>query len=529
VIFCVLQIAVLALARATQAAPEKPKDAEEKELDARALARRLHGRLHDEVIYQADLNRFLELGRASEGFRWAFRQGEELFEAEFSILDGGGANVGQGQRYTRMPRADLKGPGEWATHVPPRSTGPNAAGCTACHNTPANDGSGGAASNVHRDPRRTGKAADILQRNTPHLFGSGAVQRLAEEMTAELATRRDEATERVRRTGQAESVPLIGKAIDFGTLRVSAEKDGALALDTALVRGIDADLVVRPFGWKGDTASLRAFTRRALNDELGIQAEELVGLDRDGDCDGVTNEFSVGDVTALTLYVAGQPRPTTRVELAALGLISPLSEKESEHVRRGETFFAAVGCAVCHVPELTLRDAHFREPSALAAYREERFPAGQDPRALGLDPAASLSCDLGEDLIDNVLVDEHGTRRSFGNFAEDARGVVVALYGDLKRHDLGPEVAETIDETGTGASVFLTENLWGVGSTAPYLHDGRATTLAEAILAHGGDASAARAAFLALAPGDELDLVTFLENLVLFKLDRAPTRKRPPR
>src|SRR5574341_379120 len=39
--------------------------------------------------------------------------------------------------------------------------------------------------------------------------------------------------------------------------------------------------------------------------------------------------------TALTLYVAGQPRPTTRAELAALGLISPLAEKETERIRRG--------------------------------------------------------------------------------------------------------------------------------------------------------------------------------------------------
>ena len=78
-----------------------------------------------------------------------------------------------------------------------------------------------------------------------------------------------------------------------------------------------------------------------------------------------------------------------------------------------------------------------------------------------------------------------------GSIARDARGVPqVELYGDLKRHDMGADLAEQIDEKGTGASVFLTENLWGVGSTAPYLHDGRATTLAGAILVHGGDAAA---------------------------------------
>jgi CxxC motif-containing protein (DUF1111 family) len=70
---------------------------------------------------------------------------------------------------------------------------------------------------------------------------------------------------------------------------------------------------------------------------------------------------------------------------------------------------------------------------------------------------------------------------------------------------------------GTGASVFLTENLWGVGSTAPYLHDGRATTLAEAIEAHGGEAASSKAAFLDLSTDAQMDLITFLNNLVLFK------------
>jgi CxxC motif-containing protein (DUF1111 family) len=83
---------------------------------------------------------------------------------------------------------------------------------------------------------------------------------------------------------------------------------------------------------------------------------------------------------------------------------------------------------------------------------------------------------------------------------------------------MGPGLAESIDEVGTGASVFLTENLWGVGSTAPYLHDGRATTLTEAILAHGGEAQASRNAFVALNTGKQQDLLAFLENLVLFKL-----------
>jgi CxxC motif-containing protein (DUF1111 family) len=82
---------------------------------------------------------------------------------------------------------------------------------------------------------------------------------------------------------------------------------------------------------------------------------------------------------------------------------------------------------------------------------------------------------------------------------------------------MGVELAETINDEGIPATVFLTENLWGVGSTAPYLHDGRATTLTEAILAHGGEGAASRTAFVNLSPTDQAAIIVFLNNLVLFK------------
>jgi CxxC motif-containing protein (DUF1111 family) len=76
--------------------------------------------------------------------------------------------------------------------------------------------------------------------------------------------------------------------------------------------------------------------------------------------------------------------------------------------------------------------------------------------------------------------------------------------------------AENIDETGAGASVWLTKELWGVASTAPYLHDGRATTLYEAIVEHGGAGASSRAQFSALSDRDAGHVLRFLESLVLF-------------
>src|SRR5262249_33526068 len=95
---------------------------------------------------------------------------------------------------------------------------------------------------------------------------------------------------------------------------------------------------------------------------------------------------------------------------------------------------------------------------------------------------------------------------------------VVRASGDRKRQARGPSLAEPIADEGVPPDVFMTENLWGVGSTAPYLHDGRATTLTEAILEHGGESQRSRDAFVALPLDEQKAMIAFLENLVLFKL-----------
>ena len=68
-----------------------------------------------------------------------------------------------------------------------------------------------------------------------------------------------------------------------------------------------------------------------------------------------------------------------------------------------------------------------------------------------------------------------------------------------------------------GADNFLTKELWGVGSSEPYLYDGRATTLTEAILEHGGDAAFSRDKFVGMETAKQAAIIAFLNNLVLFK------------
>jgi hypothetical protein len=339
-------------------------------------------------------------------------------------------------------------------------------------------------------------------------------------MTVELRGARAWVAEAACASGKPQSMPLRPKGIDFGTITAlpSQAEPCAASFDTSAVAGVDDELVIRPFRWKGADLTLRAFVREAANNELGMQAVELVGRGVDGDHDGVVDELSVGDVSALEIYVAGQPRPVTKVELAEHGLIEPLEPEEIEANERGEMVFAKVGCDQCHRPILTVQDPVFQVPSQSPFYRDAIFPAGLQPSEEGVDPIHAVSYDMTRDLLDNIIEKPDGEEVHLGVFAPDPAGhVAIPLYADLKRHDMGPELADAIDEIGTGPSVWLTKPLWGIGSTDPYLHDGRATTLDEAIVAHGGEAAAVRDAYVALGEAERSELIAFLENMVLFR------------
>ncbi len=92
-------------------------------------------------------------------------------------------------------------------------------------------------------------------------------------------------------------------------------------------------------------------------------------------------------------------------------------------------------------------------------------------------------------------------------------------YTDLLLHDMGPGLADDRPEGRATGSEWKTPPLWGIGLTAQvsghtqFLHDGRARTLLEAILWHGGEAQAARDAAAALPKPDRDALIAFLESL----------------
>ncbi len=89
----------------------------------------------------------------------------------------------------------------------------------------------------------------------------------------------------------------------------------------------------------------------------------------------------------------------------------------------------------------------------------------------------------------------------------------VGAYTDLLLHDMGSGLADGVEMGDALGSEFRTQPLWGVVAVGPWLHDGRAASLDEAIRLHAGEAQAARDAFVALNASEQGQLISFLEAL----------------
>lgn len=94
-----------------------------------------------------------------------------------------------------------------------------------------------------------------------------------------------------------------------------------------------------------------------------------------------------------------------------------------------------------------------------------------------------------------------------------AEGHLVTLYSDLLLHDMGPALDDKIIQGEASGRDWRTAPLSGLGLRNRYLHDGRATTLEQAIAVHGGEAQIVRDRFLALSPDEQKALYQFLNSL----------------
>src|SRR5262249_45618083 len=143
--------------------------------------------------------------------------------------------------------------------------GPDAFGCFGCHSKGGPDGAGTQTQNafLRGDGERTGSAD---QRNAPHVLGLGPVAALAREMSADLHAQAAATAARAKADGHRVEQLLTTKGVSFG--RIAAGPDGTL--DYGAVEGVDRDLIIRPFGWKGHQATLRDMIEESLHIHQGL-------------------------------------------------------------------------------------------------------------------------------------------------------------------------------------------------------------------------------------------------------------------
>jgi CxxC motif-containing protein (DUF1111 family) len=214
------------------------------------------------------------------------------------------------------------------------------------------------------------------------------------------------------------------------------------------------------FGWKAQVATLHDFVLSAAAVELGLEVpgHAQAADPRTPPLDAPGMDLSAAELRALVAFVRSLPAP------AAGERPDPRSERV---VKAGKAVFRTIGCAECHVPKL--------------------------------DDIQNMYSDLLLHAMDPKLSDT---------------GAYGAFLAAPRAQPANPAPAQALLRAGSATDPeWRTPPLWGLRETAPYLHDGRAATIEEAILLHGGEATAAAQNYRRLAPRDKAQLQLFLESL----------------
>jgi mono/diheme cytochrome c family protein len=207
---------------------------------------------------------------------------------------------------------------------------------------------------------------------------------------------------------------------------------------------------VGKFGWKAQFATLEEFVAAACANELGLGTPLTEQAKPIGRPDYPAAEPDL-DKGQFKALVAFVDTLPRPVEAA------PAESKERDRAARGKEVFAAVGCAACHTPDVG---------GVAGVYSDFLLHEITDPTPNG--------------------------RSSYGP-------------------DVPPDLP--VPEDHPKSDEWRTPPLWGVADSAPYMHNGSARTLRDAVLRHGGDAKAVTEAYKKLPKDDQEALVAFLRTL----------------
>jgi CxxC motif-containing protein (DUF1111 family) len=240
--------------------------------------------------------------------------------------------------------------------------------------------------------------------------------------------------------------------------REQQRKGGAVSGRVAPVPGG----VVGRFGWRGQTSALRDFVRGACANELGLeirgQRQAADPLDPAYRPDG--HDLSFEQCEQLVSFVKSLPPPGRNIPASEILLVD-----------NGEHTFERIGCADCHRAKLGEVDGLYSD---------------------------LLLHDMGSQLIDPLPAQPDilppGTVLSTGYYSSVVLTQFTTVTAGIRQE-------------------WRTPPLWGVADSAPYLHDGRAETLEEAILAHGGEAESSAHSYRSLSVDERTAVLAFLKSL----------------
>jgi CxxC motif-containing protein (DUF1111 family) len=225
------------------------------------------------------------------------------------------------------------------------------------------------------------------------------------------------------------------------------------------------DGTITRFGWKAQNKSLLVFAAEAYNVEMGV-TNQLFPQERD-ETPGCLFNATPEDVTRLSATSSSGAASDIEAFASFMRLLAPPAPAvETPAIANGRAAFEAVGCAACHTP--TLRTGR--------------------------------------------LISSGSSKGSSDALSDQP----VHLYSDLLLHHMGHRLADGIQQGQAGPDEFRTAPLWGLGQRVFFLHDGRTTSLLDAIEAHRSresEASLVVEAFHKLSAADQQDLLTFLRSL----------------
>jgi CxxC motif-containing protein (DUF1111 family) len=208
-------------------------------------------------------------------------------------------------------------------------------------------------------------------------------------------------------------------------------------------------MTVGRFGWKADQPNLTRIIAAAFITDMGLTSR-------------LFPQENCGDLQPECQAAAAPHRqevddPTLDAVTRYVASLAPPTPRHDPADEGGRAMFTAIGCASCHATKVS------------------------------------------------VVLADRTTRE-------------ISPYTDLLLHDMGDGLADGTKEAAATGREWRTAPLWGLGqaqrSTSPgYLHDGRAHSVSEAILWHGGEAATAREAFVRLDAQSRAALLKFLDGL----------------